>query len=82
MEKIHQYDIIVQTEKKEVFHTLKFVCGYFYWLENNICQKYQTLLAQKMGEKKSCQNSLKLRLKKKNVAWTTNLLAGGGAKPL
>ena len=43
---------------KIVFYALKFVCGYFYWLENNICKKNPALLAQKLGRKKILSKSL------------------------
>ena len=48
-----KYDIL---EKMEVFYTLKCVCGYFYWLENNIYQQNSAVLAQKLGEKKKIAN--------------------------
>ena len=53
-----KYDILVQNE---VCYTLKFVCGYFYWLKNNICQKKSGYFS-----KKKCQNPFQaiLRIKK------------------
>ena len=33
-------------EKKEVFYTLDFVCIYFYWFENKICQKKSDFFSQ------------------------------------
>ena len=76
-----KYDILVQTE---VFYTLKFVCGYFYWLENNICQKKSGSFSPKIGRKKNCQNpfhAILTKKKRKKVTWTTNSL-GGGAETL
>ena len=57
------YDILVQ---KEVFYTLKFVCGYFYWLENNtyiFAKQNPALLAQKFGgQNLSCLTTKKKKL--------------------
>ena len=55
---------------------IKFVCGYFYWLANNICKKKSSLLTEKLVEKNPFQTLLKLKLKK--MAWTTNSLGRGG----
>ena len=58
--------------------TLKFVFGFFYWFENNICQNKSGSFSPKIGGK-NCQNPFQAILKK--VAWTTKTLGGGRAKP-
>ena len=74
-----KYDILVQTF---IFYTLKFVCRYFSWLENNICQKKNpALLAQKLVKKKlskSVSGYSMTKKKGKKVAWTTKPLGGRG----
>ena len=70
-----------------IFIKLKFVCGYFYGLEKNICQNKSCSFSSKIGGGKNFQTPFQtiLRLKKKKKQkWHGPLSYKGGkgvAKP-